>query len=145
MSDDRREILLVEDSPGDVLLVREALASLGTPNNVHVVGDGASAVRFLAREGDYSDKPLPDMILLDLNLPIMDGRDVLREVKSHPDWKTIPVAVLSTSDSEEDIQASYDLAANCYIVKPMSLDGFRKVIEAVESFWLSVVKFPPKH
>lgn len=145
MAQSNREVLLVEDSPGDVMLVREAMSTLAFPSHLHVVGNGAEALKFLDREGDYAGSPQPDMILLDLNLPVMDGREALRNIKQHPQWKKIPVAVLSTSDAEEDIESSYDLFANCYIVKPMDMDSFRNVIRVIDDFWLSVVKLPPKH
>lgn len=140
-----REILLVEDSPGDVMLVREAISSLSVPSRLHVVGNGAEALSFLDRNGEYLSCPQPDMILLDLNLPVMDGREALRHIKSNPDWKKIPVVVLSMSDADEDIDASYELAANCYIVKPLDMESFRNVIRTIDDFWLSVVRFPSKH
>ena len=139
-----RDVLLVEDSPGDVMLVREAMASLEVQSRLHVVHDGCEALRFLGREGEYADRPRPDMILLDLNLPVMDGRQALEKIKSNPDWKNIPVAVLSTSDSPEDVESSYELSANCYIVKPMDIAEFRKIIRAIDDFWFSVARFPPK-
>jgi len=139
------DILLVEDSPGDVLLVREALSGLDMCGEIHVVGDGNEAMRFLNQEEGFLDAPVPDLILLDLNLPGMDGREVLREVKEHPEWHRIPVAVLSTSENEDDIRASYELSANCYIVKPLDLASFRRAMRALNDFWFSVVKFPPKH
>ncbi len=139
------DILLVEDSPGDVMLVREALMGLDAPGELHVVNDGGAALEFLGRDGSYVDAPVPDLILLDLNLPVMDGREVLREIKNHPEWHKIPVAVLSTSENEDDIRASYELSANCYIVKPLDMDSFRQAMRALNDFWLSVVKFPPKH
>ncbi|MEP4378477.1 MAG: response regulator [Alphaproteobacteria bacterium] len=145
MSVSDHDILLVEDSPGDVMLVREAFAGLEQPGALHVVNDGGSALDFLRRDGDFASVPVPDLIMLDLNLPVLDGREVLREIKNHPDWRRIPVAVLSTSDNEDDIRASYDLQANCYIVKPMDLASFRRAMGALNEFWLSVVKFPPKH
>lgn len=139
------EVLLVEDSLGDVMLVREAMSVASVSTRLHVVGDGAQALEFLGREGEYAGVPSPDLILLDLNLPVMDGREALREIKTHPEWKKIPVAILSTSDSEADVSSSYELSANCYIVKPMDMKSFRNVVRAIDSFWLSVVKFPPKH
>lgn len=145
MTEIRREVLLVEDSPGDVMLVREAMSSLSTPSHLHVVENGAEALKFLGGEGDYAGSPQPDMILLDLNLPVMDGREALRNIKQHPKWKKIPVAILSTSDAEEDVDSSYELFANCYIVKPMDMDSFRNIIRVIDDFWLSVVKLPPKH
>lgn len=145
MSSIGRDVLLVEDSPGDVMLVREAMSALGMKSHLHVVGDGAEALRFLGGEDEYAGSPSPDLILLDLNLPIMDGKEALRNIKAHPEWKKIPVAILSTSDAEDDIEDSYELSANCYIVKPMDMDGFRDVVRAIDDFWLSVVKFPPQH
>lgn len=145
MTRNSREVLLVEDSPGDVMLVREAMSSLPVQSNLHVVGDGAEALKFLGGEGDYTGCPQPDVILLDLNLPVMDGREALRHIKQHPQWKKIPVAVLSTSEAEGDIESSYELSANCYIVKPMDMDSFRNVIRVIDDFWLSVVKLPPKN
>lgn len=139
-----REVLLVEDSPGDVMLVREAMSAVSASSHLHVVGDGAEALAFLGGEGKYAGAPSPDLILLDLNLPVMDGKEALRNIKAHPQWKKIPVAILSTSDSEDDIASSYELSANCYIVKPMDMESFRNVIRAIDEFWLSVVKFPPK-
>ena len=145
MTSRHREILLVEDSPGDVMLVREAMSALAVTNRLHVVSDGAEALKFLGGEDEYAGTPSPDLILLDLNLPVMDGREALQNIKQHPQWKRIPVAVLSTSDSEEDIASSYDLLAACYIVKPMDIQSFREVIRAIDDFWLSVVRFPSKH
>jgi len=139
------EILLVEDSPGDVMLVREAMSALEVSSHLHVVGDGAEALRFLGGEGEYVDKRSPDMILLDLNLPIMDGKEALRNIKAHPEWRKIPVAILSTSDADADIDESYDLSASCYIVKPMDMESFHGIVRAIDDFWLSVVRFPPKH
>lgn len=144
MSNLNHNILLVEDSPGDVILVREAFAGFDEPGELHVVNDGGEALSFLKRDGQHRDSPVPDLILLDLNLPVMDGREVLREIKDHPDWHRIPVAVLSTSDNEDDIRTSYELQANCYIVKPIDLESFRRAMGALNDFWLSVVKFPPK-
>jgi two-component system response regulator len=145
MSSRDREVLLVEDSPGDVMLVREAMSALAVTSRLHVFGDGAEALKFLGGEDEYAGAPNPDLILLDLNLPVMDGREALQNIKQHPQWKRIPVAVLSTSDSEEDIASSYDLLAACYIVKPMDIQSFREVIRAIDDFWLSVVRFPSKH
>jgi len=139
------DILLVEDSPGDVMLVREALSGLEAPGELHVVNDGGEALNFLRRSGNFADAPVPDLILLDLNLPVMDGREVLRELKAHSEWRRIPVAILSTSDDEEDVRTSYELQANCYIVKPLDMASFRRAMSALHDFWLSVVKFPPKH
>lgn len=145
MSNSAHDILLVEDSPGDVLLVQEAFAGLDIEGDLHVVNDGYEAISFLKRDSGYEAVPVPDLILLDLNLPMMDGREVLREIREHPEWRRIPVAVLSTSDNEDDVRASYDLQANCYIVKPMDLSSFRTAMKKLTDFWLSVAKFPSKH
>src|SRR5271154_6902835 len=136
------EVLLVEDSPGDVRLTQEAFKDAKVHINLHVASDGEKAMAFLAREGNYADVPRPDLILLDLNLPKKDGREVLAEIKESPSLKTIPVVILTTSASEADILRSYRLHANCYITKPVGLDGFLEVIRSIDSFWLSVVKLP---
>jgi CheY-like chemotaxis protein len=136
------EILLVDDNPGDIRLTREALDGGQMRNNIHVAEDGMQAMAFLRREGDYTDAPRPDLILLDLNLPRKDGREVLREIKSDADLKLIPVVVLTTSQAEQDILRSYSLHANCYITKPVDLEQFFKVVESIEGFWLTVVKLP---
>ena len=138
------EILLVEDSPSDVRLTREALADAKVRNRISVVSDGIEALAFLAREDGYGDAPRPDLILLDLNMPRMDGREVLALVKADDDLKRIPVVVLTTSEAEADVLRSYDLHANCYITKPVGLDQFMTVIRTIEEFWLSIVKLPPK-
>jgi chemotaxis family two-component system response regulator Rcp1 len=136
------EVLLVEDSPGDVRLTKEAFKDAKVHINLHVASDGAEAMAFLGREGEHANVPRPDLILLDLNLPKKDGREVLAEVKASPSLKSIPVVILTTSASEEDILRSYLLHANCYITKPVDLDGFLKVVKSVDNFWLSVVKLP---
>jgi chemotaxis family two-component system response regulator Rcp1 len=136
------EILLVEDSPGDVRLTQEAFKDARILVNLHVVPDGEEAMAFLGREGKYAVNNRPDLILLDLNLPKKDGRTVLAEIKENPRLKTIPVVVLTTSDSEADILKSYLLHANCYITKPVDLEGFLKVVKGIDGFWLSVVKLP---
>ena len=136
------EILLVEDSPGDVRLTREAFKDARVLVNLHVAGDGEEAMAFLKREGKYSSKPRPDIILLDLNLPKKDGRAVLAEIKEDPNLQTIPVVILTMSASEEDVLRSYSLHANCYITKPVDLDGFLKVVKSIDGFWLSVVRLP---
>ena len=136
------EILLVEDSPGDVRLTREALKDAKMHINLHVASDGIEAMAFLNREGQYADVRRPDLILLDLNLPRKDGRQVLEEIKENPALMTIPIVILTTSASEEDILRSYRLHANCYISKPVDLDGFLKVIKSIDNFWLSIVKLP---
>jgi len=136
------EVLLVEDSPGDVRLTREAFADAKVHINLNVASDGIEAMAFLRREGEYANVPRPDLILLDLNLPKKDGREVLGEIKESADLKSIPVVVLTTSAAEEDILRSYRLHANCYITKPVDLDGFLKVVQSIDSFWLSVVQLP---
>ena len=138
------ELLLVEDSPADVRLTEEAFRENRIANNLHVVGDGEAAMVFLRRQGPYVDVPRPDLILLDLNLPRKDGREVLAEIKADDALKTIPVVVLTTSQAEQDILRSYNLNANCYITKPIDLDQFIKVVKAVESFWLTIVTLPPR-
>jgi two-component system, chemotaxis family, response regulator Rcp1 len=136
------EVLLVEDSPGDVRLTREAFKDAKVHINLHVAADGAKAMAFLKREGEYANAPRPDLILLDLNLPKKDGREVLAEIKVDPALKTIPVVVLTTSSSEADILRSYQLHANCYITKPVGLEGFLTVVKSIDGFWLSVVRLP---
>ena len=136
------DVLLVEDSPGDVRLTREAFKDAKVHINLHVASDGAEAMAFLKREGDLAKVPRPDLILLDLNLPKKDGREVLAEIKESPTLKSIPVVILTTSASEEDILRTYLLHANCYITKPVGLDGFLKVVQSIDNFWLSVVKLP---
>jgi two-component system, chemotaxis family, response regulator Rcp1 len=138
------EILLVEDNPGDVELAREALETGKVRNTLHVVSDGEAAMAFLRRTGKYAGVPRPELILLDLNLPRKDGREVLAEIKSDPDLKRIPVVVLTTSKAEEDILKSYNLHANCFVTKPIELNQFIKVVQAIEDFWLAIVKLPPK-
>jgi chemotaxis family two-component system response regulator Rcp1 len=134
------QILLVEDSPGDVRLTREAFRDAKVHINLHVALDGTEAMAFLKQEGAHANVPRPDLILLDLNLPKKDGREVLKEIKESPDLKSIPVVILTTSEAEADILRSYQLHANCYITKPVGLDGFFKVVNSIDSFWLSVVK-----
>jgi chemotaxis family two-component system response regulator Rcp1 len=136
------EVLLVEDSPGDVRLTQEAIKDAEVQVKLHVVGDGAEAMAFLAREGKYANVPRPDLILLDLNLPKKDGREVLEEIKESRTLKSIPVVILTTSSSEADILRSYRLHANCYITKPVGLDGFLAVVKSIDNFWLSVVNLP---
>jgi two-component system, chemotaxis family, response regulator Rcp1 len=136
------DVLLVEDSPGDVRLTREAFKDARVHINLHVASDGAEAMAFLQREGKYADVPRPDLILLDLNLPKKDGREVLKEIKESDSLKTIPVVILTTSASEGDVHRSYRLHANSYITKPVDLDGFLRVVKSIDNFWLSVVKLP---
>ena len=138
------EILLIEDNPADIRLTQEAFREARLHNTVHVVQDGVSAMAFIRQAAPYQQAPRPDLILLDLNLPKKDGREVLREIKADPHTRLIPVVVLTTSDDEEDVLRSYDLHANAYLVKPIDVLRFIKMIQSLESFWLSVVKLPPK-
>jgi CheY-like chemotaxis protein len=136
------EVLLVEDSPGDVRLTREALREGKIRNNLSHVPDGVEAMAFLRHEGQYADVPKPDIVLLDLNMPRKDGREVLAEMKADPRLKRIPVVVLTTSEAEQDILKTYDLHANCYLTKPVDLDQFISIVRSVENFWLQLVKLP---
>ncbi len=136
------EILLVEDNPGDARLTLEALKESKVNNRLSVVEDGVDAMAFLCREGKYSDSPRPDLILLDLNLPKKDGREVLADVKANESLKRIPVVILTTSKAEEDILKTYDLHANCYITKPVDLNQFVRVVQIIEDFWFTIVKLP---
>ena len=136
------EILLVEDNPGDVRLIREALKDGRILNNINVATDGMEAMALLRREGKHVDAPAPDLILLDLNLPKKDGREVLAEIKADSKLRRIPVVILTTSSAEEDIIKTYDLHANCYVTKPVGLEQFIRVIQSIEDFWLNVVKLP---
>lgn len=138
------EILLVEDNEGDVRLTREALKEGRIRNRLHVVSDGEQALAFLRREGEYDDVPRPDLILLDLNLPRLDGREVLSAIKSDPALKQIPVVVLTSSRTEQDLLRAYDLHANCFITKPVEFDEFIDVVRSIEDFWLTIVVLPPK-
>jgi len=138
------EILMVEDSPSDCLITREALASAKVLNNLHVAGDGVEALAFLRRQGRYAGSPEPDLILLDLNLPRKDGREVLAEIKDDTRLKAIPVVILTTSKAEEDVVKAYGLHANCYITKPVDFFRFTDVVQSIEHFWFSVVTLPPK-
>lgn len=135
-------ILLVEDNPGDQRLTREALNEGKIRNTLHIVEDGVEALAFLRREGKYADAPRPDLILLDLNLPKKDGREVLAELKADPVLRRIPVVILTTSQAERDIVATYDLQANCYVTKPVDLEQFIHVVQSIEEFWFSVVTLP---
>ncbi len=137
------EILLVEDSPGDVRLTQEALADAKIRNRISVVNDGLEAMAFLQREARYEGAPRPDLILLDLNMPRMDGREVLAAIKKDDGLKTIPVVVLTTSEADADILKSYELHASCYITKPVDLEQFITVVVGIEEFWFSIVKLPP--
>ena len=136
------EILLVEDNPGDVRLTIEALLDAKVHNNLYVVGDGIEAMEFLRGQGQYSDAVRPDVILLDLNLPRKDGREVLAEVKGDENLRRIPVVVLTTSQADEDVLKAYDLRANCYVTKPVDLDQFIKVVKSIDSFWFTIVALP---
>ena len=136
------EILLVEDNPGDVRLTMEGLMESKVHNNLHVAKDGVEAMAFLRREGQHAGAVRPDLILLDLNLPRMDGREVLSAIKSDPKLKTIPVVVLTTSRAEQDVLRSYELQANCYITKPVDLGQFITVVKSIEDFWLTIVTLP---
>ena len=138
------DILMVEDNPHDVRLTMEAFKDAKVSNNLSVASDGEEALKFLRREGEYASSSRPDLILLDLNLPKKYGREVLEEIKRDPDLKRIPVVVLTTSGNEKDILRAYELHVNAYITKPVDLDQFIKIVEAVEDFWLTVVKLPPK-
>ncbi|MCX6903167.1 MAG: response regulator [Verrucomicrobia bacterium] len=136
------EILLVEDEPGDVYLTTEALKTSKILNRLHVAEDGMEAMAFLRRTGPYQDAPRPDLILLDLNLPRKDGREVLAEIKRDPSLALIPVVVMTTSEADKDILHSYSLHANCYVTKPVDLNQFMEVVRATQEFWLTVVKLP---
>ena len=136
------EILLVEDNPGDVRLTREALKESKLHNNLSVVEDGAEALAFLRRQGRYANAPRPDILLLDLNLPRIDGRQVLEEIKNDDDLKRIPVVVLTTSSAEEDILRSYKLHANAYVTKPVDLDQFMNAVRQIDEFFVQVVRLP---
>jgi chemotaxis family two-component system response regulator Rcp1 len=138
------EILLVEDNPGDARLAVEALKDSKVNNNLYYVKDGVVAMDFLRRRGEYADVPVPDLVLLDLNLPRKDGREVLAEIKEDPELKLVPVVVLTTSEAERDLVRTYDLHANAYVVKPLNLDRFIEVVQAIEDFWFTIVKLPPR-
>ena len=138
------EIVLVEDNAGDVRLIVEAFKENMFLNNLHVIKDGVEAMEFLHKEGKYADAVHPDLILLDLNLPKKDGREVLAEVKADPNLKRIPVIILTSSKAEADIFKTYDLHANCYITKPIDMDQFIKVVRSIEDFWLTIVKLPQR-
>ncbi|HVL37621.1 MAG TPA: response regulator [Burkholderiales bacterium] len=145
MVDENRpvEILLVEDNPGDERLTREALKEGKVFSNLHWVKDGVEAMQFLRREGRFAGVPRPDIILLDLNLPKKDGREVLQDIKSDEELKRIPVVVLTTSKAEEDVLRTYNLHANCYVTKPVDLEKFIVVVKSIDRFWLTVVTLPP--
>ena len=137
-----KEVLLVEDSPGDVRLTKEAFRDANSSIHLHVVSDGVEAMAFLRREGDHARAPRPDLILLDLNLPKMDGREVLANIKQDVGLKTIPTVILTTSEAEADILKSYQLQANCYLTKPAQLDAFESLVKSINDFWLTKVKLP---
>ncbi|WP_404358120.1 response regulator [Methylotuvimicrobium sp. KM1] len=136
------EFLLVEDNPGDVRLTKEALTESKVKNNLNVVGDGEEAMAFLRRQGRYAEAPRPDVILLDLNLPKKNGREVLEEIKADPSLKRIPVVIITSSEAEQDVLRTYDLHVNCYVNKPVDLEQFIKVVQSIETFWLTIVKLP---
>ncbi len=136
------EILLIEDNPGDARLAQEAIREAKVHNRLNWVSDGVQAMNYLRKEGQYAKANRPDLILLDLNLPRKDGREVLAEVKSDPHLRLIPIVVLTTSEAEEDILKAYHLNANCYITKPVDLEQFLKIVRSIEDFWLSIVKLP---
>jgi two-component system, chemotaxis family, response regulator Rcp1 len=138
------DILLVEDNPGDVRLTLEALKEAKLLNTISNVQDGVEAMAYLRREGKYREAKRPDLILLDLNLPKKDGREVLAEIKSDPSLKRIPVVILTTSRAEQDILKAYNLHANCYISKPVDLDQFIKVAKSIDDFWFTMVRLPPE-
>jgi CheY-like chemotaxis protein len=138
------QVLLVEDSPGDVRLTQEAFREANITIQLHVVPDGVEAMAFLRNEGDHAEAPRPDLILLDLNLPRMDGREVLALIKADADLKSIPTVILTTSEAEADISKSYHLQANCYLSKPVQLDSFESLVKSINDFWLTKAKLP-KH
>ena len=138
------QVLLVEDNAGDIRLTQEALKDAKVYLGLHVVNDGVEALEFLRREGQFQKAPRPDLILLDLNLPRKNGREVLAEIKRDPQLLTIPVVILTTSAAEADIQQTYQLHANCYISKPVELDGFLSVVRSIDNFWLSIVRLPSR-
>ena len=137
------EILMVEDNPGDVRLMQEAFREAKVRNNIHIAADGVEALAFLRRQGRYADVPRPDVILLDLNLPKKDGREVLVEIKTDPGLGRIPVVILTSLEAEEDILKAYNLNANAYVAKPVDLEKFIAVVKSIEDFWLEIVKLPP--
>src|SRR5687768_5691445 len=137
-------VLLVEDDPGDVLMTREAFEDYKVHNELHVVNDGTEAMAFLRREGDKADAPRPDLVLLDLNLPRMDGREVLQAIKSDPELASIPVVVLTTSEAEEDVLRSYSLHANAYVTKPVDFERFIQVVRQIDEFFVTVVRLPTR-
>jgi chemotaxis family two-component system response regulator Rcp1 len=138
------DVLLVEDSPGDVRLTQEAFREANRDLRLHIATDGVEAMSFLKQEGKRADAPRPDLILLDLNLPKMDGREVLAQIKGHSALRTIPTIILTTSEAEADIAKSYELQANCYLTKPVELDTFESLVKSINEFWVTRVKLPQK-
>jgi CheY-like chemotaxis protein len=138
------EVLLVEDDPGDVLMTKEAFEDYKLQNTLYVVNDGAEAMDFLRRQGEHADAPRPDLVLLDLNLPRMDGREVLQAIKSDPALASIPVVILTTSEAEEDVLRSYSLHANAYVTKPVDFERFIQVVRQIDDFFVSVVRLPTR-
>lgn len=138
------EILMAEDSPTDQLIAEEAIKSSKLLNRLHTVSDGEKVIAYLQKEGLYADAPTPDLILLDLNMPRKGGLEALAEIKAHPEWRRIPVVILTASKSEQDVMAAYGQHANCYIVKPVDFEQFVKVVHSIENFWFSVVRLPSK-
>jgi two-component system response regulator len=138
------DILLIEDNPGDVRLTKEALRDAKVLNKIFVVKDGVEAMEFLRKEGSFADMHMPDLILLDLNLPRKNGREVLAEIKNDPKLKHIPVVILTSSNADEDILKAYDLHANCYVTKPVDLNGFVEIMRSMGEFWFTIVKLSPK-
>ncbi|MFP3975497.1 MAG: response regulator [Dehalococcoidia bacterium] len=138
------DILLVEDNPGDARLAKEAFKDGKAPTEIHVVSDGVEAMNFLRRQGQYADAPFPDLILLDLNLPRKDGREVLAEIKTDSNLKRIPVIILTVSNAEQDIIQTYNLHAACYLNKPFEFDEFMELVQQIDEFWLATAKLPPK-
>ena len=139
------KLLLVEDNPADVFLTTETLKETKILHEMFVVSDGVEAMEFLGKKGAFSSVPKPDLILLDLNLPRKDGREVLAEMKADPELKLIPVVILTSSKAEEDVVKSYDLQASAYVTKPVDLEGFGRIVQGIEGFWFSVVRFPPRN
>jgi CheY-like chemotaxis protein len=137
-------VLLVEDDPGDVLLIREAFADYKVGNVLSTVSDGVEAMRFVRGEGEYAGRERPDLVLLDLNLPRKSGAEVLAEIKGDPDLSTIPVIVLTTSEAEEDVMRSYKMHANAYIAKPVDFDRFKEIVHQIDDFFIGIVKLPPR-
>ena len=138
------EVLLVEDDPGDVLMTQEAFADYKIANKLTVVSNGEDAIAYMRKHGRFADVPTPDLVLLDLNLPRRNGREVLREIKQDPDLRRVPVVILTTSEAEEDVLASYDLHANAYVRKPVDFDQFVEAVRAIDDFFITVVRLPPR-